>query len=141
MIVLDTSVLSLVFRRRKKGDREPAAAVMLRQMIDDDWPLVLPGIVLQELLSGVRSDKQFRTLRAHLDGFPVLLADQSHHVRAAQIANACRSAGVACSTIDALIAALTVTGSGKLFTTDQDFQAMAPYCGLGLVPIDDAATA
>ena len=59
MIVLDTSVLSLVFRRKAKAAVDPPAALALRRMIADDWPLGIPGIVLQELLSGVRTPTQF----------------------------------------------------------------------------------
>ncbi len=137
MIVLDTSVLSLVFRRpRKAGNRSPLA-VVLRRMIVDDLPLVVPGIVLQELLCGVRSDKQFDTLQTHLLGFPLLLADESHHIRAAEIANTCRKAGVSCSTVDALIAAQTILERGQLFTTDRDFKAMASCCELRLYAADE----
>lgn len=136
MIVLDTSVLSLAFRRRRQVGHEPAPAIVLRQMIVDDWPLAVPGIVLQELLSGVRTSRQFHTLREQLQGLPVLLPDENQHLRAARITNACRGAGVSCSTVDALIAAQTIAAGGQLFTTDRGFEAVAPHCGLQLFPID-----
>ncbi len=139
MIVLDTSVLSLVFRRRQTTEVEPTVATLLRRMIEDDWPLAVPGICLQELLSGVRGAKQFRGLRAHLEGFPVLLAEESHHVRAAQLVNTCRETGISYSTVDALIAAQTIAARGQLFTTDQDFEAMVPQCGLKLFSADTTA--
>ena len=133
MIVLDTSVLSLVFRRHHRdADAAPPVAA-LRKLIADDAPLAVPGIVFQELLSGVRSLQQFRKLRNAMAGFPVLLADDAHHVRAAQISNACRRRGVACSTIDALIAAQTIKSGGRLFTLDADFQRIAVHCDLTLV--------
>ena len=134
MIVLDTSILSLVFRRphRDAGDEPPVVAA-LRKLIVDDAPLAVPGIVLQELLSGVRSREQFRKLRSAMAGFPVLSAGEADHVRAARIGNACRGHGVACSTVDALIAAQTVEGKGRLFTTDTDFERIAAYSGLKLL--------
>ena len=132
MIVLDTSILSLAFRRRgeKEGDSAPVTA--LRKLIADNVPAAVPGIVLQELLSGLQSREQFRKLRASMAGFPLLLATESHHVRAARINNACRRRGVACSTTDALIAAITVESGGTLLTTDADFHRIAPHCGLKL---------
>ncbi len=136
MIVLDTSVLSLVFRRRQAAEVEPRVAALLRRMVEDDWPLTVPGICLQELLSGIRATKQFRALQAHLEGFPVLLAEESHHVRAAQLVNTCRETGISCSTVDALIAAQTIAEQGQLFTTDQDFEALVPHCGLKLFSAD-----
>jgi predicted nucleic acid-binding protein len=132
VIVLDTSVLSLAFRRRRReeGDSGPVAA--LRKLIADNMLVAVPGIVLQELLSGVRSREQFRNLRTSMAGFPLLLASESHHVRAARISNTCRRRGVACSTTDALIAAISVESGGTLFTTDADFQRIASHCGLKL---------
>lgn len=134
MIVLDTSILSLVFRRRDRGD-DPQPVVALRKLIAADVPLAVPGIVLQELLFGVRSKEQFRKLRRTMAGFPVLLAGETHHVRAAQISNACRGKGVACSTIDALIAALSIESGSRLFTTDADLQRIAIHAPLKLVDL------
>ena len=137
MIVLDTSILSLAFRRRRTSDDDPALVVELRKIIADDQPLAVPGIVLQELLSGVRTREQFRKLQLSMAGFPILLAGETHHVRAAQMSNACRRAGVSCSTVDALIAALTVEVDGLLFTTDADSQRIALHCGLRLFTMPD----
>jgi len=63
---------------------------------------------LQELLSGIREKAQFIRLQEILEGFPIILATQQSHLEAAQIANACRSRGVAVSTVDCLIAAMTI---------------------------------
>ena len=136
MIVLDTSILSLAFRRRRRetGDEPPPLAA-LRKLIADDAPLAVPGIVLQELLSGVRSGQQFRKLQRAVAGFPLLLAGDAHHVRAAQISNACRRRGVACSAIDALIAAQVIESGGRLFTIDADFQRIATHSPLKLIEL------
>ena len=135
MIVLDTSILSLAFRRRRQEEDDSGPVTALRKLIADNVPLAVPGIVLQELLSGVRSRQQFRQLRASMAGFPILLANESQHVRAARISNACRRRGVACSTSDSLIAAISVESGGTLFTTDVDFQRIAPCCGLKLAKL------
>ena len=133
--MLDTSISSLAFRRRSREEGDSGPVTALRKLIADNVPLAVPGIVLQELLSGVRSRQQFRKLRALMAGFPILLANESHHVRAARISNACRRRGVACSTSDALIAAISVESGGTLFTTDADFQRIAPCCGLKLAKL------
>lgn len=95
--------------------------------------MAIPGIVLQELLSGVRTGDQFERLQAVAEGFPVLAAGRDDHVLAARISNACRTAGVSVTTIDCLIAAQTIVARGKLLTLDRDFARMAPYCGLELL--------
>lgn len=132
MIVLDTSILSLAFRRRPRRGEEPPQAVLLRELIVADVPLAVPGIVLQELLSGVRGEGQFRRLQTVTAGFPVLLASEADHRRAAKINNACRGRGIACAAIDALIAAVTIENGGRLFTSDDDFRHIASCCELRL---------
>jgi predicted nucleic acid-binding protein len=135
VILLDTSVLSLVFRRRSQRVSTSSAVALFRDLVASDAPLAVPGIVLQELLSGVRGQDQFHELQRAMEGFPLLLATELHHVKAAQIVNACRTNGVVCSTVDALIAAMTLESQGRLFTLDKDFQQMASYCGLKLVAL------
>ncbi|MGA2618500.1 MAG: PIN domain-containing protein [Thermoguttaceae bacterium] len=134
MIVLDTSILSLALRRpRRDAGDEPPLVAALRRLVADDAPLAVPGIVLQELLSGVRSAEQFDRLQGAMAGFPVLLADKAEHLRAARIGNACRGHGIACSTIDALIAAQTIERNASLFTTDVDFKRIAACSDLKLM--------
>jgi len=54
VIVLDTSALSVVFRRSRPDETAvPAPALVLKRLIAEDVPMAVPGIVLQELLSGV----------------------------------------------------------------------------------------
>jgi predicted nucleic acid-binding protein len=135
VILLDTSVLSLVFRRHSQRVSTSPAVALFRDLVAGDVPLAVPGIVLQELLSGVRGPGQFRELQRVMEGFPLLLATELHHVKAAQVVNACRADGIACSTVDALIAAMTLESQARLFTLDQDFRRIASCCGLKLVAL------
>ena len=132
MIVLDTSVLSQAFRRRRVAAEHPSAT-LLRQLIERDEPIAVPGVVLQELLSGVREDTEGRRLDRVLQPFPLLLASRDDHVAAAAIQTACRRHGLAASSIDCLIAAQTITSQAALFTLDADFRAIARHCALRLL--------
>ena len=132
MILLDTSVLSLVFRRRRRGEPEPQVAATLRHLVAEDAPMGVPGIVLQELLSGVRTAQEFDRLKDLMEGFPAMMARREDHVTGARIANACARKGVPTSTVDCLIAALAISRKAALFTLDTDFARMAPHCGLTL---------
>jgi predicted nucleic acid-binding protein len=131
LIVLDTSVLSLVFRRRASVP-EPAIVNTFRELVSRDESLVVPGIVYQELLTGVRSAEQHRRLSSALSGFPLILATRAHHVRAAEVARSCRAAGVASSTVDCLIAAQALGRGCRLFTLDSDFDRIAAVTPLTL---------
>jgi len=135
MILLDTSVLSLAFRHRRKGQPEPLAAAAFRRILIQDAPVAVPGIVLQELLSGVRGDTEFTRLKAIMDGFPLVLAGSVDHVAATRIANTCARMGVPPSAVDCLVAALALSRTAALFTVDTDFTRMAPHCGLILLRV------
>lgn len=131
MIVLDTSVLSLALRRRDASPTPEASS--LARMIEDGEDVAIPGIVLQELLSGIRESSVVQRLRQRLEAFPVLLATTADHVRAAEFVNRARANGVAITTVDALIAAIAVNRGGRLFTVDSDFGRLANLCGLELL--------
>ena len=132
MILVDTSVWSLAFRRRRSESSEPSEARILRELIEADEETALPGIVLQELLSGIREKAQFVRLEEILAGFPLILATQETHIEAANIANAYRSKGIATSTVDCLIAAMAIEHNAQLLTSDRDFVYMADHCALRL---------
>lgn len=59
MILIDTSALSRTFRRKQPAAQELALRGAVERLLSGDLTLGLPGVVLQEVLSGIRSDKQF----------------------------------------------------------------------------------
>ena len=133
MILLDTSVLSAVLRRRKRGEAEQELAVRVEELLRGDRAIALPGIVLQEILSGIADQSQReKVLRAVQQSFPVVLASEGDHLKAADIASAAAREGVALSTPDALIAAQALNRGATLFTRDGDFAPFAALVGLHL---------
>ena len=134
MIVIDTCVLSEVFRKRAKPYHSELADTV-RQMILDDWPLIIPGIVLQEFLTGFRQPTHLLKAEAALAGFKVAYADHDDHVLAAHIRTSCSKGGVQCAAIDALIAATTINMNGRLLTVDGDFSKIARLCHLKIFDI------
>lgn len=136
MLVVDTSVWSLAFRRRL-GQPEPPAARLLRSLISEAQPVLLPAIVRQELLSGLRHAAQFERLVVATEPFKTVLATAEDHVRAAQVANACRRGGVQTGAVDALLVAMTLRLDGVLMTTDADFDFMKRHVdfNLELLPV------
>lgn len=127
--MLDTSILSHAFRR---GAPTHTSVDRLRKLMVGPDELAVPGIVVQEMLTGVRHARQLDALDDMLAGFRVLLADRTTHVEAARLSNACRAQGIAASTVDALIAAQTVQVGGALFTLDADFARIAKHTALKL---------
>ena len=134
MILLDTSVVSAVLRRRKRGEREEAVAARLGEFLAGDDVVALPGIVFQELLSGVaQPGQQERLLKAVRESFALILATEGDHLKAAALVNHAAGQGRTLSTPDALIAAQAINHRAALFTTDSDFEVLARYSSLRLL--------
>ena len=137
MILLDTSVISTVLRRRRRGAREEALAGRVAALLESDQQVALPGIVLQELLSGIEDRVQHeRLLAAVRASFPVVLATEGDHLKAADLVSAAAGRGIALSTPDALIAAQVLNRRASLFTTDDDLGMLAKLAGLKLLSRD-----
>ena len=133
MILFDTSILSRVFRRRRLGPQERQLHATFEALMQSDAALGLPGIVLQEVLSGLPSEKAFRDLRAKLLGaFTILPASVDDHVEAARLKNLCISKGANVSGVDCLIAATAIAGAHELFSADKDFEAIRRHTNLKL---------
>jgi predicted nucleic acid-binding protein len=132
MIVLDTSLLSHAYRRRRQRREKPPEVLHLEALIRADVDTAVPGIVLQELLAGVRTVEQLKRVESEVSQLPLLLADRATHIEAAQIANRCRSKGVAVEASDCLIAAQTILAGAELFTVDTDFERIAAHTELRL---------
>lgn len=140
MILFDTSVLSRVFRRRRLGPEERQLQVVFDELMASDVPLGLPGIVLQEVLSGIRSHRQFSDLTTKLvAAFAVVPEGIPEHVEAARLRNVCLARGLNVSGIDCLIAACAITGSHELFAVDGDFEAIKKHAPLRLFRGHDVA--
>lgn len=136
MVIIDTSVWSLALRRPKKREEPRTAETMIRRIVFAGESIVLPGIVLQELLSGIRSETEFERLRSFLQPFRVNCATEEHHVEAAIIFNRCRKSGIATTAPDALIAATTRIENGKLLSADRDFVHLSRVVDLELELVD-----
>jgi predicted nucleic acid-binding protein len=139
VILLDTSVLSLSFRRRQPGPQEVRVRQVLEGLLEGDTPLAIPGIVLQEVLSGVKSDEQFTKLEQRLrSSFTVLLPTEETHVAAARLLNTCLAHGISASGPDCLIAVQAMAGGHELFTVDDDFTGIARHSSLKLYKWESA---
>lgn len=130
MIVVDTSVWSRAWRRPADRSAVSQAAATLSDLVREKAPVCLPGIVLQELLSGVRTDLEFQRFELLLAPFPAIFATREHHVLAAQVFNSCRSKGISTTATDSLIAATTILSAGQLLTYDNDFTHIAKCTSL-----------
>lgn len=112
-----------------------AEAERLAHAIADNQPIVLPGLVLTEILLGLKNDAEAQRIASLLSAFDTA-ADLEHddYLLAATIYRTCRAEGYTVrSTIDCLIAALCLRHDTPLLTKDRDFEAIARHFPLKLV--------
>ena len=123
-VLVDTSVWSLALRRG--GDSGVSPVRDLLGLIADNRVQMI-GPIRQELLSGIRDEKQFRELEVRLSAFPDLAITSEDHVTAARFFNECRSKGIQRSNTDFLICAIAARHHLAVFTTDKDFALYAKH--------------
>ncbi|MCG8458591.1 MAG: PIN domain-containing protein [Holophagales bacterium] len=122
-LLVDTSVWSLAFRRdRPDGSEE---TLRLRQALEGRETVLTTGLVLQELLQGIRGPKAAEALIDRFRALPMIVPDRTDYVEAAKIRNQCRRSGIQLGTIDALLAQLCLRRDLTILTTDRDFHHAA----------------
>ena len=126
-VIVDTSVWSLYFRRKKAPECTEIDA--FHDLVSEGRAVLL-GVVKQELLSGIKENVRFEKLLGAFSGFEPLLANDNDHILAARFFNQCRTKGIQGSFIDYLICAQAVNGKMSILTTDQDFQNYSDCLGL-----------
>ena len=123
-VIVDTSVWSLALRRGKQGAFAPVEE--LRHIIHDHRVQMI-GPIRQEILSGIRTESQFKKLQKHLESFPDFPILTEDYVTAAKFFNRCRSKGIQGSNTDFLICAVAARNSFSIYTTDKDFELFSRH--------------
>ena len=129
-LLVDTSVWSLALRRDAAAT-EPEVATLKDALAGSDV-VVTTGLVLQELLQGFVGPKAKTQIVESFAALALVQPDREDHIAAAELRNACRSAGVQLGTVDAVIAQLCVRHDLMLLTTDRDFAHAAKHSKLKL---------
>jgi len=88
--------------------------------------------VRQEILSGIKSKKQFETLKNYLSAFPDLPLVTEDFGLAAEYFNTAKRQGIQGSNTDFLICAVSIRHSMSIFTTDNDFSHFMKYIPIRL---------
>jgi len=117
-IIVDTCVWSLALRRKEPIENEYVNE--LKELIKE-VRVQLIGPVRQELLSGIKSEKQFNLLRDHLRAFEQINIKTEDYELAAEYFNTAGKIGIQGSNTDFLICATSYRHKMPIFTTDKDF--------------------
>jgi len=129
MMLADTSAWVDYFNGHPSAEAE-----WLAHAIADNQPIILPGVVLTEILLGLKSEAEAERIALLLTAFDTAPSfDPADYLAAATIYRACRTHGYTVrSTIACLIAQLCLRHDFTLLTKDRDFQAIARFFPLRL---------
>ena len=117
-VIVDTSVWSLALRRSK--DVENKYVEELEELIKEVRAQLI-GPVRQELLNGIKSEKQYKVLKKHLKAFKDLAIETVDYELAAEYYNTARENGIQGSNTDFLVCAISTRHRMPIFTTDTNF--------------------
>ncbi len=127
MILIDASAFIEFLNRT--GSRED---ILIEQLILNNEDIVLADITLIEILQGIKTDREYREVKASLLTFPILsLKSPDSYIAAAELFRKCRKRGLTIrSTIDLLIAQISLEHGATLLHNDRDFEAIAQVCDI-----------
>ena len=131
-VIVDTCVWSLALRRN--ADQNNMFVYELTALIQESRAQLL-GSIRQELLSGIKLQKQFQQLKKHLRAFEDIQLEEKDYELAAEYFNNCRQKGIQGSTTDFLICAVSTRCNIPILTCDKDFSNFQAAIIVNLHPL------
>jgi len=131
MILVDTSVWIDFF-----AARNTAQVTILESLIDEREDLCLCGVVLTEVLQGIRDEKEYSRTESALAGLIFLPMNRSTFLLAAETYRTLRSRGITIrNSVDCMIAAVCIENKTQLLHNDRDFDYIANASDLLVISI------
>ncbi len=133
-LLIDTSVWSEALRRKDKSLN--SSETIVRKIIDNNDEIVVIGIILQEILSGISDRRLFSEIKNILNDFSYLEMARDDYIYAAELRNKCKQKGITAGSLDFLIASVAIRNKLKLVTFDKDFINISKHADLKIISID-----
>lgn len=129
MILVDTSVWIDFFR----ADNLPHVQ-RLETLIEQGENIALCGVILTEILQGIRDDQAFHRTKTYLGFLQLLPMTQEIFIEAAQIYRTLRAKGITVrKPVDCMIAATALAYNTQLLHNDRDFTTVAQHYPLQII--------
>lgn len=122
VILVDTSVWIDFLRGADSSERRA-----LHKLIEEEAEVCLTGIILTEVLQGIKEDEYFDGVKKSLLEFPIYMPKGTNtYLKAAEIYRDCRKKGKTIrKTVDCIIAAVCIENGLTLLHKDKDFDRIA----------------
>lgn len=124
-VLIDSSVWIEVLR--EKGSLKYREKV--NELLADNH-IAICGVIIVELLGGVRSKSEYAEFKQELDSLHYLETTKNNYFYAAEISYSLRNKGFKIPATDALIAAVAIENKCRLFHKDKHFDIIAKYSNL-----------
>jgi len=126
MVLVDTTVWIDFFI-----GRDAPHVAMLQELIESEEDLSLCGVILAEVLQGIRSDTDFTKTKEYLDDLIFLPMRQTTFIRAAEMYRSLRKMGITIrKPVDCMIASVSIEYDALLLHNDRDFDNIAKHLKL-----------
>ncbi len=129
MILVDTTVWIDLFAGRPRPHVAP-----LEQLLQTGEDICICGIVLAEVLQGIRSDSEYTKTKDYCESLVFLPMIHATFLRSSQMYRALRKKGLTIRTpLDCMIASVAIEHRVPLLHNDRDFDKIANHTNLEVV--------
>ena len=129
MVLVDTTVWIDFFAGRNESH-----VMSLQELNESEEELSLCGVILAEVLQGIRSDAEFIKTKEYLGDLIFLPMWHATFVQAAEIYRSLRKKGVTIrKPVDCMIASVAIEFNIQLLHNDRDFNNIAKHSKLRIL--------
>ena len=126
MVLVDTTVWIDFFTGKATSQVD-----ILELLISEGQDICVCGLVLTEVLQGVREEKQYKKIRKYFENLLFLPMTQAMHLHSAEIYRSLRKKGITIrKPIDCMIASVAIAHGVHLLHNDKDFKPIEKHSGL-----------
>jgi predicted nucleic acid-binding protein len=126
MVLVDTSVWVDFFRGASSKQADALKCLLIKNA-----DICVCGVIVTEILQGIRVDSQFRKTNELLDATVFLPMTRETYIQAAKLYRKLRKKGFTIQKpIDCMIAAVAIEHDVPLLHKDKDFQPLEKHCAL-----------
>ncbi len=131
MILIDTTVWIEFF-----NNNSTPQVLWLENSIKNGEDLCICGVILTEILQGIRADKQYLKTKSYLENLIYVPMTYSTFLKSAEIFRYLRKRGITIrKPIDCMIAAVSVENNIPLLHNDRDFDHVELFKGFKTVTL------
>lgn len=129
MVIVDTTVWVDFFA----GKNTPQVQT-LEHFLTEGEDICICGVILTEVLQGIRDDSNYTKTLSRFDTFLFLQMSRRTFVRASELYRTLRRHGITIrKAVDCMIASVAIEHNIRLLHNDKDFDPIEKLCGLKVV--------